>query len=548
MIVNVKDLAHKLCHETSGQVFAWAVVSMVALLGMCGFVIDLGHAMLVNRQLQMTTNAAALAGAQDLPSTNYQTFAKTYSSNVSTDDNYSSLNQSGVSTTVAGYCSATVTSLGIDCQTIGGTSMNALTVTQTVTIPTFFIGVLGIESVTLTAKASAAWKGAARNPYNVAIIVDTTSSMQNADGDASNCGSASRVACSMQGVNTLLEYLSPCSPTYTTCPTVSANWPSANITQPIDEVALYTFPALVSNTNNTNAQNDADCGAQMIAPTTTSGSGSSKKATGTISLYNYPGTASTPTPDPVYQIVGFSSDYSSNDSSHTALISSSYLVKATGGGSNTTCTYNNSSNGGVRGGIQDVGGASTFYAGVVYQVQNDLYNQYATRLYNNKTQTQNVMILLTDGDAEASNANLGYYNQTTFATTNNSNSNGSYPSYRSECHQAITAALAATNGTYPTTQIDSEAVPDTIVYGVAYGAEASGCSTDSGLEPCDTIREMSSSYNWTPSTDQTFFSDYTSSGSTSTCISNSHPSTSISSIFQQIALTLSIARLLPLGA
>jgi Flp pilus assembly protein TadG len=544
MKLSIKDLSHKFLHETSGQVFAWAVVSMVALLGMCGFVIDLGHAMLVNRQLQMTTNAAALAGAQDLPSTSYQAFAKTYSSNVSTDNNYSSTNLSGVNTTVTGYCSATVTSWGIDCQTIGTTSMNALTVTQTVTIPTFFISVLGIDSITLTSQASAAWKGAARNPYNVAIIVDTTSSMQDADGDASNCGSASRVACSMQGVNTLLEYLSPCSPTYTTCPTVSAAWPSANITQPIDEVALYTFPALV---NSADAEADAICSAQMINPTTTTGSGSSKKATGTISLYNYPGTASTPTPDPVYQIVGFSSDYSANDASHNSLISASYLVQAAGGGSNTRCTYNTSSNGGARGGIQDVGGASTFYAGVVYQVQNDLYDQYAARLYNNKTQTQNIMILLTDGDAEATSTDLGYFNQTTFATTANSNSNGTYPSYKSECHQAITAALAATNGTYPSTEIDSETVPDTIVYGVAYGAEASGCSTDSGIEPCDTIREMSSSYNWTPSTDQTFFSDYTSSGSTSTCISNSHPSTSISSIFQQIALTLSIARLLPIG-
>jgi Flp pilus assembly protein TadG len=370
MKLNVKYLAHKLRHETSGQVFAWAVVSMVAILGMCGFVVDLGHAMLVNRQLQMTTNAAALAGAEDLPSTSYQTFAKTYSSNVSTDDNYISTNLSGVTTNVAGYCSSKVTSWGIDCQTINGTSVNALTVTQQVTIPTYFISVLGIDSITLTSVASAAWKGAARDPYNVAIIVDTTASMQDADGDASNCGSASRVACSMQGVVTLLEYLSPCSPTFTTCPTVSAAWPSANITQPIDEVALYTFPSLV---NTTDAQGDANCTVKMTSPTNsvTTGTGNNQVTTynGTISYYNYPGSSLTaPSPDPVYQIVGFSSDYSANDNSHDSLISSSYLVEAAGGGSNTTCTYNTAQTGGVRGGIQDVGGASTYYAGVVYQV------------------------------------------------------------------------------------------------------------------------------------------------------------------------------------
>jgi Flp pilus assembly protein TadG len=545
MKANRKNLAYRLLHETSGQVFAWAAVAMTCLLGMCGFVVDLGHAMLVNRQLQMSTNAAALAGAQDLPNTNYSTIATNYSSNVSGDNNYSNVNMPNVSTTVTGYCSTTVASWGIACQTIGSKSINALTVTQQVTIPTYFIRVLGINSVTVTSQASAAWKGAARNPYNVALIIDTTQSMTSSDGDSSNCGSQSRIACSIGGAQTLLEYLSPCSPTYTTCPTVTANWPAANISGAVDEVALYTFPGLV---NTTDAQYDADCGAQMYSPTstTTTGSGTHRTtvANGTISLYNYPGNPTAPNPAPTYQIVGFSSDYKNSDTNHTSLLTASYLVQAVGGAGN--CTYNNSSNGGVRGGIQDIGGASTYYAGIIYQAQADLYAEYSRRL-SAGTQTQNVMIVLSDGDAEASNADMGYYNQSTMTTSNNTNSGGSYASYRGECQQAVTAALAATNGTYPSAT-GGVPVPDTIVYTVAYGAESSGCSTDSGIQPCDTMRQMSSSYNWSPSTDQTFYSDYTASGGSGTCVSNSNSSTNINQIFQAIAATLSISRLIPVGS
>ena len=40
---------------------------MVILIGMVGFAVDVGHAYLVQRQLQSGVDAAALAGAQELP-------------------------------------------------------------------------------------------------------------------------------------------------------------------------------------------------------------------------------------------------------------------------------------------------------------------------------------------------------------------------------------------------------------------------------------------------------------------------------------------------
>ena len=53
--------------DESGQVLVLATIMMVVLIAIAGFAIDVGHAYLVQRQLQAATDAAALAGALDLP-------------------------------------------------------------------------------------------------------------------------------------------------------------------------------------------------------------------------------------------------------------------------------------------------------------------------------------------------------------------------------------------------------------------------------------------------------------------------------------------------
>ena len=50
-----------------GQILPIVAVALVGLLGICAFSIDVGYAYYAKRQLQSATDAAALAGAQDLP-------------------------------------------------------------------------------------------------------------------------------------------------------------------------------------------------------------------------------------------------------------------------------------------------------------------------------------------------------------------------------------------------------------------------------------------------------------------------------------------------
>ena len=103
----------------------------------------------------------------------------------------------------------------------------------------------------------------------------------------------------------------------------------------------------------------------------------------------------------------------------------------------------------------------------------------------------------------------------------------SYPSTQ-QCHQAVTEAQAAAAGT--------------IVYTVAYGAESSGCSTDTNpsITPCQTMQNMASS-------SQNFYSDYTAKGGTNSCVSASHPTNNLNEIFKEISQG-PVARLIPNNA
>ena len=51
-----------------GQILPIVALALVVMLGISAFAIDVGYAYYAKRQLQSATDAAALAGAQDLPS------------------------------------------------------------------------------------------------------------------------------------------------------------------------------------------------------------------------------------------------------------------------------------------------------------------------------------------------------------------------------------------------------------------------------------------------------------------------------------------------
>jgi Flp pilus assembly protein TadG len=453
MNLNNESIVRRVRDGQRGQSLVMIMVLLIALLGAGALVIDIGALYYSYQQLQAATQAAALAGATALPNSTATAIATQYSAGgLNAHPNLLNV------TMVSGYPQLKcLTSTGVPCS--APANANAIVVKEQATVRTYFAKVLGVSSLTITATATAGapGSGGANGPFNVMMILDTTASMNNTDHD-SNC-STTRIKCATAGAQILLGTLWPCASKLTSCGT------GQNVPNPVDEVGLMAFPGL---TTAAQVQNDTNCSGASPA----------------IAPYNQ----TSPGP-PVYQIVGLSSDYRTSDTA-TALNANSNIVKAVGGASGCKS-------------LSAVGGVGTYYAGVITAAQAQL-------VANARPNTQNVLIFLGDGDA---NANASYV--PAGKATN-------------QCHQAITAAQAA-------------AAAGTWVYTVAYGATASGCSTDTGsnaITPCETMEQMASS----PSK---FFSDYTATGGSSSCISASRPTTGLNQIFKEIATDFTLARLLP---
>ncbi len=333
-------------HSERGQSLLLMAGLLVVLLGMAAFVVDLGNAYFSSRQLQAATDAAALAGAEDLPNSTAVSTATKYSAVSGNLNAHSTLTNVSM---VTGYPQLKcLTSVGVPC--LPPANMNAITVRQQATVPTFFARILGVKSLTIGATATATARGGSAAPFNVMLVLDTTDSMNTADTSCDIKG-ASRLDCAMAGVRTLMSTLSPCASSLTSCGSVT----KGNVNQPVDEVGLFVFPGL---TNTSQVQYEYDC-SNTPAPKIASYAAS-----------------------PIYSIVPLSSDFRTSDSI-TALNTSSNLVIASRGG-NTSCSE----------GLDAVGGVGTYYADAITNAQTALVAAA-------RPSTTNVIIVLSDGDAGA---------------------------------------------------------------------------------------------------------------------------------------------------
>jgi Putative Flp pilus-assembly TadE/G-like len=519
-----------------GQVLPFAAIIFVALLGMAGVAIDVGHVFYCSRALQAYADAAALAGGGSMRTATSP--AAVIAASTSFSAVPGSVNAIGSLpnvTMVSGYpllkCLTTLQNLGIAC--VGAVPYNALQIREQAVVPMYLAALFGVKTMTVTASATAASRGGGPSPYNVALVIDTTLSMLFPD---SNCGST-EIACAMNGVQVLLQSLSPCAASLATCTITNGIAASS-----VDRVALFTFP----NVSTSTAVEDVTCTTAVPTPTSSNRYWSQVNSGATINFvmpmsptgstpvtpwsqlpqamaYSFPSAGAVsyvPTQSAyatypmtlgtaTYQITSFLSDYRISNSA-TSLNPNSALVQAAGGvigcGSMTAPNY--------------TAVFGTYYAGAIYAAQSALAAQKAA-----SPGSQNVLIILSDGNATAPQNNGNNIVMGAPAT-----GNGQYPSWVGECGQAVVAAKYATS-------------QGTQVYSVAYGSEPTGCTSDlnSGsypnINPCNTMANMASA-------PQYFYSDYDQSGSASVCVAG-QPVTSLSAIFTAISADLTTARLIP---
>lgn len=514
-------------NDQSGQVLPWVAFMMMMFLGVGAFVLDIGHAYMSYRQLQAATDAAALAGARNIYTSTAVATAESYAATTGGSNYYSSLQNVSM---VPGWprleCLTTVANMGVLCE--GPGSANAIQVKEQATVPTFFARVFGINRMTISA-ISTATKGKPV-PLNVALLVDTTLSMNNEDSNCSN----TQLGCAMTGAQDLLAGLAPS----------------------VDAVSVFTFPNIDPSTKSS----DTSCSPpQSLSPSFYSTPTPGLATALPYSFPTLPSNASTgysvPTGTGTYQITNFSNDYRSSDASQTPN-SNSTLVATVGSppkGASPAVS-------GCLAPPNQAGEFGTYLAGVIYAAQASLAAEYAQETSASPTsQPINIMIVLSDGDSNAS-TRYGLSNQ--FFVSTNPSASGTYPSDVGDCGQAVVAASAAKSA-------------GTLVYAVAYGSPATGsftwnandpadsinnagCPTDQNsffsafhlgsnvssypnISPCQTMMDIAS----TP-TSEYFYSDYNQSGSNSQCYSpNTESPSALADIFATIAGKLSKARLIP---
>jgi Putative Flp pilus-assembly TadE/G-like/von Willebrand factor type A domain len=168
--VTAKSARSKLAGRRTGeqgQVLVLVILFLVVLLGMAAMVVDVGYAYYAHRSLQASADAAALAGAQELPDgARAIELAKEYGGEPG-KKNYRD-NIPNVTTNVTTKCISSVP---------GCNPVNAVVVTERAArVPTIFAKVLGIDNFTINVKSTACSPCGVK-PLDIMLVLDRTGSM-----------------------------------------------------------------------------------------------------------------------------------------------------------------------------------------------------------------------------------------------------------------------------------------------------------------------------------------------------------------------------------
>jgi Flp pilus assembly protein TadG len=589
-----------------GQAAIFVALGLVAMLGVGGLTVDVGHAYAVRRQLQSSVNAAALAAAGGVynasSADDAATLAAQYGSGAKGNANYDP-SLGTVTTTVNTTC-LNMLMKGTTCATSGNVA-NAVKVTESAHVPTYFMSIFGVKTLTVGATAMASMQGVAQ-AWNVAIVVDSTGSMATVD---SNCGGLTEFQCALSGVQSLLQATNPA------CPPGSANCPTgANF-----RVSLFTFPNVLTSMGSTavpSLSDDINCGGRpatytsytrqpIAAPYTLPLPGASLPGAPDATYMTYTETSAGQNPGKTwtatYQITPFLSDYyDASNTSAGGLNPNSQLVKAVGYGTTPGCLTYTFGIDGSSGQGSNFG--NTYFASSIYAAQSALTAAAAAN-----PGSKNAIIFLSDGQANASyyaknksaygtaNTTNQYMAATEFpeapavvstaspfssskplgsevgptttaypvpayltpATTSSAvgysvlgvNGKGIYPDWYDQCQQAIMASKYAQS-------------QGTTVYAVAYGSESSGCSNGWSVGATDTTLVATGTFNQPfssvskilPCTTMEdiasswsyFYSDNQQTGNVNLgCTDENHTTVSLRDIFYSIAGSFTNPRLLP---
>jgi Flp pilus assembly protein TadG len=190
--------------DRKGSVLVLFATGIPVLIGLAGLTVDVGRALAAKSALASQTQAAAMAGAYAMQNANF-----TQTSVANAISSWNAANPpSGVTVTGSTPTLRCVTSTS-SLPSCNGSSPNAVTVTQTATVPTYFLKAIGRESFTLTSTATAAKAGGNAKSLNVMFVLDATGSMDSTDSNCTvpNVNNPSRFRCALHSIQSVLKVM-----------------------------------------------------------------------------------------------------------------------------------------------------------------------------------------------------------------------------------------------------------------------------------------------------------------------------------------------------
>ena len=177
------------------------VIALIALLGTAALVMDVGFGFYAKRQVQAQADAAALAGAQQLPDIASATSVATQYSNLNQPDNMTGQ----LAPVITTRCS---TNSSTWCGPSSTFKANTIQVTEAGTSPTWFAKVLGFANFNVSSVATAC-QPCSSAPVDIMLVVDRTGSMCSPVGTGAQQGECVDLNNAKAGVQTMLGIMDP---------------------------------------------------------------------------------------------------------------------------------------------------------------------------------------------------------------------------------------------------------------------------------------------------------------------------------------------------
>ena len=162
----------------SGMTLPLLAVSMIAVTGMAGMAIDVARMQLVQSKLQFSLDAAGLAAGSTVSTSNLNTEVSKY-----------------LNANFNGYLGSSLTGTTVTANTAN----TVFTLGATATLPTTFMSVVGVSTITVSASSEVT---RAVSGLELILVLDNTGSMNNSAG-----GSVSKISALKTAAATLINTL-----------------------------------------------------------------------------------------------------------------------------------------------------------------------------------------------------------------------------------------------------------------------------------------------------------------------------------------------------